>query len=53
MIFFDDEHRNIEVDTKLGVQFVLVGSQGTDIATFEQGLREWRARKQAAEKERI
>ncbi|KAN0063106.1 hypothetical protein ACQY0O_004269 [Thecaphora frezii] len=45
MVFFDDEHRNAEVSTKLGVHFVEVGHQGTDLATFERGIREWRAKK--------
>ncbi|PWN34054.1 magnesium-dependent phosphatase-1, partial [Meira miltonrushii] len=45
MIFFDDEHRNAEVSTKLGVHFELVGHQGTDLATFENAIRQWRAKK--------
>ncbi|WFD30191.1 protein-tyrosine-phosphatase [Malassezia sp. CBS 17886] len=44
MIFFDDEKRNDEVARKLGVHFVLVGPRGLDRATFERGLREWRAK---------
>ncbi|UZJ55280.1 hypothetical protein CBS101457_004600 [Exobasidium rhododendri] len=48
MLFFDDEHRNAEVG-KLGVHFQLVGHQGTDLATFERGIREWRAKKKARE----
>lgn len=47
MIFFDDEYRNSEVGTKLGVHFVEVGHQGTDVGTFERALREWRAKKAA------
>ncbi|PWO00943.1 hypothetical protein FA09DRAFT_314723 [Tilletiopsis washingtonensis] len=47
MIFFDDEHRNIEVETKLGVHFVDVSRNGLDLAAFEHGVRGWRA-KQAA-----
>ena len=46
-IFFDDEHRNIEVETKLGVHFVDVSRNGLDLAAFEHGVRGWRA-KQAA-----
>ncbi len=46
MLFFDDEHRNAEVG-KLGVHFVLVGHSGTDLGTFEKGIREWRAKHQA------
>lgn len=45
MIFFDDEFRNAEVSTKLGVHFELVGHQGTDLATFESAIRQWRAKK--------
>lgn len=47
MIFFDDEYRNSEVGTKLGVHFVEVGHQGLDLGTFEKGVAEWRARKAA------
>lgn len=47
MVFFDDEHRNAEVSTKLGVHFELVGNQGTDLATFENAIRQWRAKKKA------
>lgn len=45
MIFFDDEYRNSEVGTKLGVHFVEVGHQGLDLGTFERGVAEWRARR--------
>lgn len=51
MIFFDDEYRNSEVGTKLGVHFVEVGHQGTDLGTFERALREWRAKKAARAKQ--
>lgn len=44
-IFFS-RHRNAEVG-KLGVHFQLVGNQGTDLATFERGVKEWRAKKKA------
>lgn len=50
MIFFDDEYRNSEVGNKLGVHFVEVGHSGTDLGTFEKGLREWRAKKAARAK---
>ena len=43
MVFFDDEHRNAEVGTKLGVDFVLVEHNGTDIGTFTRGLLQWQA----------
>lgn len=33
-----------EVESKLGVKFVLVGTQGLDRATFDQGILEWRKR---------
>ncbi|KAI0073977.1 magnesium-dependent phosphatase-1 [Panus rudis PR-1116 ss-1] len=42
MLFFDDEHRNKEVES-LGVTFCLV-SRGLDDRTFEHGLNEWRRR---------
>ncbi|WFD05865.1 protein-tyrosine-phosphatase [Malassezia vespertilionis] len=32
MLFFDDERRNAEVQRKLGVHFVHVGSEGLDLA---------------------
>ncbi|KIY49628.1 magnesium-dependent phosphatase-1 [Fistulina hepatica ATCC 64428] len=42
MLFFDDEHRNIEVE-RLGVTFCLVRN-GLDKRTYESGLAEWRRR---------
>ncbi|KZT30035.1 magnesium-dependent phosphatase-1 [Neolentinus lepideus HHB14362 ss-1] len=42
MLFFDDEHRNKEVEA-LGVTFCLV-LHGTDERTLEAGLAEWRKR---------
>ncbi|WFD46638.1 protein-tyrosine-phosphatase [Malassezia furfur] len=45
MIFFDDEHRNAEVERKLGVHFVLVGNQGLDRANFDRGIAEWRKKR--------
>ncbi|RDB21708.1 putative magnesium-dependent phosphatase P8B7.31 [Hypsizygus marmoreus] len=42
MLFFDDEHRNSEVE-KLGVTFVLV-PRGVNHAAFEKGLAKWRKR---------
>ncbi|KAH9895664.1 magnesium-dependent phosphatase-1 [Cubamyces lactineus] len=42
MLFFDDEHRNKEVES-LGVTFCLVPN-GVDDRTFERGLSEWRKR---------
>ncbi|KAI1793683.1 magnesium-dependent phosphatase-1 [Ganoderma leucocontextum] len=42
MLFFDDEHRNKEVES-LGVTFCLVPS-GVNDRSFEQGLAEWRRR---------
>ncbi|KAJ4465080.1 magnesium-dependent phosphatase-1 [Lentinula aciculospora] len=42
MLFFDDEHRNKEVE-QLGVTFCLVRN-GLDDRTFERGLAEWRTR---------
>ncbi|KAL7422548.1 hypothetical protein Q5752_003196 [Cryptotrichosporon argae] len=43
MLFFDDEHRNIEVED-LGVTMTLVRWQ-TDRALWAQGLAEWRRRR--------
>jgi len=43
MLFFDDEMRNREVSSSLGVTFQLV-QQGVDNACFEKGLEVWRAR---------
>ncbi|KAI8977738.1 magnesium-dependent phosphatase-1 [Trametes punicea] len=42
MLFFDDEHRNREVES-LGVTFCLVPN-GLDDRSFERGLSEWRKR---------
>lgn len=42
MLFFDDEHRNKEVES-LGVTFCLV-QRGVDDRSFEKGLAEWRKR---------
>ncbi|KAE9390944.1 magnesium-dependent phosphatase-1 [Gymnopus androsaceus JB14] len=42
MLFFDDEHRNKEVEA-LGVTFCLARN-GMDDRTFEKGLAEWRKR---------
>ncbi|KAI0367100.1 magnesium-dependent phosphatase-1 [Pilatotrama ljubarskyi] len=42
MLFFDDEHRNKEVES-LGVTFCLVPN-GLDDRSFERGLSEWRKR---------
>ncbi|KAI0324221.1 magnesium-dependent phosphatase-1 [Cubamyces sp. BRFM 1775] len=42
MLFFDDEHRNKEVES-LGVTFCLVPN-GVDDRTFERGLSVWRKR---------
>ncbi len=50
MIFFDDEYRNAEVASKLGVHFVEVGHQGTDVGLVEKAVREWRAKKAARAK---
>lgn len=50
MIFFDDEYRNAEVGRHLGVHFVEVGHQGTDLGLVEKAVREWRAKKAAREK---
>ncbi len=36
MIFFDDEYRNAEVGNKLGVHFVEVGHQGTDLGLVDK-----------------
>lgn len=37
-----------DVQKKLGVHFVQVGSRGLDRSTFEQGLQAWRKRRQTA-----
>ncbi|TYJ54697.1 magnesium-dependent phosphatase-1 [Cryptococcus floricola] len=44
MLFFDDEHRNFEVES-LGVTMQLVPSSGTDKKLFKQGLAQWRKRR--------
>lgn len=44
MLFFDDEHRNIDVQHKLGVTFVLVDEDGLTWETYERGLNLWRKR---------
>ncbi|KAL5513924.1 hypothetical protein ACEPAG_2685 [Sanghuangporus baumii] len=49
MLFFDDEHRNKEVE-KLGVTFILV-NHGLDEKLFETGLNEWRRRHPVLESE--
>jgi magnesium-dependent phosphatase 1 len=43
MIFFDDEARNREVQTKLGVVTRIVGEDGgCTTADFDEGVMEWR-----------
>lgn len=44
MLFFDDEFRNREVE-RLGVTFILIGSDGVTKSVFEKGLEEWRRRR--------
>ncbi|AFR96825.2 magnesium-dependent phosphatase-1 [Cryptococcus neoformans C23] len=44
MLFFDDEHRNFEVES-LGVTMQLVPGSGTDRKLFKQGLTLWRKRR--------
>ncbi|RSH85715.1 hypothetical protein EHS25_003856 [Saitozyma podzolica] len=44
MLFFDDEHRNFEVES-LGVTMQLVPSSGTDRALWAKGLGTWRKRR--------
>ncbi|KAK1921041.1 magnesium-dependent phosphatase-1 [Papiliotrema laurentii] len=44
MLFFDDEHRNFEVEA-LGVTMQLVPSSGTDRRLYEAGLKLWRKRR--------
>jgi len=46
MLFFDDEHRNAEVE-KLGVTFFLV-TRGLSSDAFERGLAKWRRNVTAA-----
>lgn len=43
-LFFDDEHRNFEVES-LGVTMQLVPSSGTDRALWAEGLGTWRKRR--------
>ncbi len=43
-LFFDDEHRNFEVES-LGATMQLVPSSGTDRRLWEQGLALWRKRR--------
>ena len=43
-LFFDDEHRNYEVES-LGVTMQLVPGSGTDRRLFEEGLALWRRRR--------
>jgi magnesium-dependent phosphatase 1 len=45
MLFFDDEARNQEVED-LGVTFVLIGSDGVTNENFDEGIEEWRRRRQ-------
>nr|XP_019011798.1 magnesium-dependent phosphatase-1 [Kwoniella pini CBS 10737]OCF50579.1 magnesium-dependent phosphatase-1 [Kwoniella pini CBS 10737] len=44
MLFFDDEHRNFEVES-LGVTMQLVPPSGTDRKLYNEGLAKWRKRK--------
>ncbi|ORY32164.1 magnesium-dependent phosphatase-1 [Naematelia encephala] len=44
MLFFDDEHRNFEVES-LGVTMQLVPSSGTDRRLWQEGLARWRKRR--------
>ena len=44
MIFFDDEARNAEVE-RLGVTFILIGSNGVTKSVFDEGIEEWRRRR--------
>ena len=43
-LFFDDEHRNFEVES-LGVTMCLVEARGTDLKLFNDGLGLWRKRR--------
>jgi magnesium-dependent phosphatase 1 len=43
-LFFDDEHRNFEVES-LGVTMCLVEARGTDQRLFKEGLGMWRKRR--------
>ncbi|TDL18226.1 magnesium-dependent phosphatase-1 [Rickenella mellea] len=49
MLFFDDEHRNIEVES-LGVTFCLV-ENGMDENVFDEGIKEWRRRQEKQDSE--
>ena len=51
MIFFDDESRNRNVETELGVTFVLVrdGVTGEEV---DKGVREWRRRRGVAQSQK-
>ena len=49
MVFFDDEHRNIEVN-KLGVTFVLV-PDGVNRSIFNRGINDWRKKLKLAVEE--
>lgn len=44
MLFFDDEHRNVEVDEQLGVCMVHV-PDGVGPGVVDTGVREWRRRR--------
>lgn len=44
MLFFDDEHRNYEVED-LGVTMQLVPPQGTTWGLVRQGLERWRKKR--------
>jgi magnesium-dependent phosphatase 1 len=43
-LFFDDEHRNFEVES-LGITMCLVEPRGTDLKLFKEGLGMWRKRR--------
>lgn len=45
MLFFDDEHRNVEVDEELGVCMVYV-PDGVEPGVVDEGVREWRRRRE-------
>lgn len=45
MLFFDDEHRNVEVDEQLGVCMVHV-PDGVEPGVVDTGVREWRRRRE-------
>lgn len=48
MLFFDDEHRNAEVDEQLGVYMVHV-PDGVEPGVVDEGVREWRRRRKERE----